>query len=408
MDIPLSNPDITELEKKAIIEVLDSPNLSLGPRLGEFEKIFREYVGTRYAIAVNSGTSGLHLCLHSLGLGPDNKIITSPFSFIASANSILMVGAEPVFVDIDPFTLNICTNKLEDKLHLTKKNGDTINALLPIHIFGRPCPMDEILKISKHFDLPIIEDSCEALGAEYLIQGKESKSIFEDSFSKKIKSQKSETSSKSPNWRKVGGLGRCGVFGFYPNKQITTGEGGMIVTDDEQVNKLCRSLRNQGRDKEGVWLKHARLGFNYRLSDISCALGIAQLSRIDEILQKRKKVADCYHKHLAEIKELKIPKERAGEKISWFVYVIQLSKKFTREDRDSILQDLRLKGISCGDYFPPIHLQPLYRDMGYKRGDFPVTESVSDRTIALPFFNNLREDQIKYICFQLKEIISRY
>ena len=395
MKIPLSNPDITKLEKKKVLEVLDTPNLSLGPKLNEFEEKFVDYVGSRYAIAVNSGTSGLHLCIRALDIKDGDGVLTAPFSFIASANCILFERAKPIFVDIDEKTLNIDVNKVEEKIKKLRNKNSKLRAILPVHMFGRPCEMDEIMELSNKYDLKVIEDSCEAIGAEYL------------STYRKESSVKNEKLRKNKNWRKVGTFGDCGVFAFYPNKQITTGEGGMIVTDNENIYKLCRSMRNQGRSENDGWLQHERLGYNYRISDINCALGIVQLERIGEILSKREKVAKLYNERLKEIEELITPQFDENKKISWFVYVVRLTNKYSQKDRDLILNKLKEKGIGCSNYFSPIHLQPFYRKMfGFKEGDFPVTEKVSQRTIALPFYNNLEEDHIDYVCKTLIKIIA--
>ena len=381
MKIPLSNPDITELEIKSVLEVLNTPYLSLGPKLDEFEKKFASFIGSKHAVAVNSGTSGLHLCVKALGIKDGDFVLTTPFSFISSANCVLFERAQPVFVDIDERTLNIDVNKLEDKIKELKAHDSGLKALLPVHIFGRPCEMDEIMELANKNGLAVIEDACEVLGAEYL------------SGQKKI-------------WRKVGTFGNCGVFAFYPNKQITTGEGGMIVTNDVDVYMTCRSLRNQGRTEGDRWLQHERLGYNYRISDINCALGIAQLERFDEIFTQRKKVAELYNERLREIDGIIIPQIEANKKISWFVYVIRLTNEYTRENRDFILKKLKVRGIACSNYFSPIHLQPFYKDMfGYEMGDFPVTERISERTVALPFYNKLTEEQVDFICENLNGII---
>ncbi len=395
MKIPLSNPDITELEKKKVLEVLNTSSLSLGPKLDEFEKKFAGYSGSKYAIAVNSGTSGLHLCIKALDIKDGDEVLTAPFSFIASANCILFERAKPVFVDIEEKSLNIDINKLWDTVKKLKDKSQKLKAFLPVHVFGVPCDLDEMMDLAKEYELKVIEDACEAIGAEYL-----SSYLTESNV-------KSEKLRKNKIWRKVGTFGDCGVFAFYPNKQITTGEGGMIITDDEDIYKLCISMRNQGRSNNDNWLQHERLGYNYRLSDINCVLGIAQLERIDEILAKRERVARLYNERLKKIEELIIPQLENNKKISWFVYVVRLTDKYSMEDRDLILNKLREKGIGCSNYFTPIHLQPFYRKMfGYKKGDFPITEKVSERTIALPFYNNLKEEQIDYICENLKKIIQ--
>ena len=375
MHIPLSSPDITEIEKKYVLDVLNTSNLSLGPKLPEFEARVADYVGTRYAVAVNSGTSGLHCCIKALGIGDDDLVITTPFSFVASANCILFERAKPVFVDIDPLTYNIDATRLEKTIHGLGPQASKLKALLPVHVFGHPCDMNKIGDIARKYNLKIIEDACEALGAEF-------------------------------NGKKVGTFGDCGVFAFYPNKQMTTGEGGVVITDKEYIASLCRSLRNQGRDDDSSWLAHARLGYNYRLSDINCALGIAQLERIDEILAKRARVAEMYNQRLKDLGGIRTPFKSKNIKMSWFVYVVLLDEKYNRDDRDKILLGLREKGIGCNNYFVPIHLQPFYMDMfGYRKGDFPVTEHTAERTIALPFYNNLQEHQIDYVVKNLKTLL---
>lgn len=391
LTVPLSSPDITDLERRRVLEVLQTPHLSLGPRLVEFEEKFARFIGSRYAIAVNSGTSALHLCVKALGLKKGDDVITTPFSFVASSNCVLFEGARPVFVDIDEKTWNIDVHKLGERIKKLIRTSKKLRSILPVHIFGRPCEIHEIRQLADRYGLKLIEDACEAIGAEI----KESPQGSGEA-----------GATKRSSWKKVGTFGDCGVFAFYPNKQMTTGEGGMIVTDNKKIFQLCRSLRNQGRSESGGWLQHERLGYNYRISDLNCALGIAQLERIDEILSKREKVAGFYNQKLKEIEELVIPQGQANKKISWFVYVIRLKDRYTQQVRDSILKKLKNKGIGCSDYFSPIHLQPFYRQLfGHKKGDFPVTEKISERTLALPFYNNLSEEQIEYVCQHLKEII---
>lgn len=370
--ISLSNPDITQKEIDAVIAVMKTSSLSLGPKLPEFEKNFANYIGVKHAIAVNSGTSGLHLCVRALGIEKGDEVITTPFSFIASANCILFEQAKPVFVDIREDTLNIDENEIENKI--TKKT----KAILPVHVFGYPSNMNKIRKIAKKHKLAIIEDACEGIGAEV-------------------------------NGKKVGSLGDCGVFAFYPNKQMTTGEGGMIVTNRDDIAELAGSMRNQGRDEGMGWLAHNRLGYNYRLSDINCALGLVQLKRINEILSKRAKVAGLYNEILSEIDEIILPPVNSGDiSRSWFVYVIRLIPEFSEEQRNEIIFELRARGIGCNVYFPAIHLQPFYvKSFGYKLGDFPATERISARTIALPFFNNLSATSVKQIKLALKDAIRK-
>jgi perosamine synthetase len=368
--IPLSSPDITNLEKEAVLGVLKTPNLSLGPKLKEFEEKIADFIGVKYAVGVNNGTSALHLIVKALGIKEGDEVITTPFSFVASSNCLLFERAKPIFVDIDPKTLNIDPNKIEEKI--TKKT----KAILAVDVFSHPADWDNILKISKKYKLYLIEDSAEALGSEY-------------------------------ENKKCGSFGDAAVLSFYPNKQLTTGEGGMILTDNKKIADFCRSAANQGRKiKGGKWLEHIMPGYNYRLDELSCALGVAQLKRIEEILKKRKRVAKMYNKRLESFPEIKIPYVAPKVKISWFIYVIKLSEKYSQKDRDRIVGEMAKKGIQCGTYFQPIHLQPFYRKMfRYKKGDFQTCESISQRTIALPFYNNLKEKEIDYIVKTLKEII---
>ena len=382
MNIPLSRPDITPTEKERVLEVLNTPQLSLGPKLAEFEGKFAHYIGSRYAVAVNSGTSGLHLCVRALGIKDADEVLTTPFSFVASANCLLFERAKPIFVDIDERTWNMDVDKLGKALKKRKASSNALKGILAVHVFGRPCAIYGMKKLASEYGLRLIEDACEAVGAE--TRGKQNQP-----------------------WRKVGTFGDCGVFGFYPNKQMTTGEGGMIVTDNANISKLCRSLRNQGRSENGGWLQHERLGYNYRISDINCALGIVQLERIGEILAQREKVARFYDERLKEIDGLLAAPLEVNKRISWFVYVVRLEDKYSRSQRDEVLARLKEKGIGCSNYFSPIHLQPFYKKtFGYKKGDFPVTEKVSERTLALPFYNRLEEGQVDYVCEQLKRIIQ--
>jgi len=369
--IYLSRPDITDKEIQAVCDVLKGPNLSLGPKLPEFEQAFAQYIGTKRAVAVNSGTSGLFLCLLSMGIGREDEVITTPFTFIATSNVIIMTGAKPVFVDIDPVTLNIDVSKVVSKI--TKKT----TAIMPVEVFGNPAGFDNLCEIADKHKLVVIEDCCEALGS-------------------------------SLNAKKAGTFGKMSVFAFYPNKQITTGEGGMILTNDDALADMCVSLRNQGRASAGGWLNHERLGYNYRLSDINCALGIAQLSRIDEIRRKRKQVAKWYQQSLADDERFIVPAEPTGCDVSWFVFVLRLADRFSREQRDKLLQLMRDAGIQVGDYFTPVHLQPfMVEQFGFKKGDFPITESVAERTIALPFYNNLTKDEVGIVCDELRRAADR-
>lgn len=357
--IPLSRPDIGEEEIRLVNEVLRTDWLSMGPKVGEFEKQFADYIGTEHAIAVNSGTSGLHLCMKSIGINKGDEVITSPFSFIASSNSVIFENGKPVFVDIDPHTLNIDPEKIEEAITRNTR------AILPVHVFGQPCKMDAIMDIAEENNLSVIEDACEAVGAEY-------------------------------NGRKAGTFGDASVFAFYPNKQMTTGEGGMIVTDNEDIAQSCRSMRNQGRSEKGEWLDHIRIGYNYRLDEMSCALGIGQLKRINELLDKRSRVANEYSKQLSGVEGVKTQYLDPKVKMSWFVYVVQVGEYI---DRNKVMVYLKEHGVSCRPYFTPIHLQPFYKKMfGYDEGDFPICEKVCNSTIALPFYGKMDKGTTEKVC----------
>ena len=388
MNIPLSKPDISEREVEYVTEVLRSGKLSLGPKLKEFEARFAAFAGTRYAVATNSGTSALHLCTRALGIGPQDEVITTPFSFVASTNCILYEGAVPVFLDIDPLTLNIDPKQLRRFLRqccgldsrrgvlVDKATGRVVKAILPVHVFGLPCDMDPIMDLAQQYGLSVIEDACEALGAEY-------------------------------RGRRVGTFGDAAVFAFYPNKQITTGEGGMIVTDSEEIAHLCQSLRNQGREQGSSWLRHDRLGFNYRLSDIHSALGIAQLERVEELMEARDRAASLYAQALGTNPSLQIPAEFDGFKRSWFVYVVQLNLPAPRAGRDRLMTRLRETGVECQAYFPAIHKQSYVA--GRARIPFgPLfrAESASDRCLAIPFFSGISDEEVQFVADNLSTILE--
>ena len=355
--IPLAHQDITQAEIDAVIGVLKSDRLSLGPQIPAFEAAVAERVGRKYGIAVNSGTSGLHLCVKAMGLTEGDEVITTPFSFVATTNCLLFEKVTPVFVDIDPVSYNMDPAAIEAAITPKTK------ALLPVEVFGNPACFDAYDAIARKHNLMLLEDCCEALGAT--IGG-----------------------------RPAGNFGEAGVFAFYPNKQITTGEGGMIVTDDETIRDLCVSWRNQGRATE-AWLAHARLGYNYRMSDIQAALGVVQMQRLDELLAGRRRVANAYDAALGDIDGLNLPPMHDRDSASWFVYVVRLDDAFSADDRDAILSHLQSKGVSCSNYFVPIHTQPYIVDMlDTAAGDFPLTERVAARTIALPFHTQITDSQI--------------
>ncbi len=367
--IPLARPNITQAEIDAVVEVLRSSNLSLGPKLPAFEDDFAVYCQRDHAVACSSGTAGLHLLMQAMEIGPGDEVITTPFSFIASANCVLLQEAKPVFVDIDSGTWNIDPDLVEAAVTPRTK------AVIAVDVFGQVAEMDRIIETAKQHGLRVIEDSCEALGSRY--QGKP-----------------------------AGSFGDASVFGFYPNKQITTGEGGMIVTGDAELARLCRSLRNQGRDTNGGWLAHPRLGYNYRLSDINCALGIAQLQRLAEIVEERNRVCALYRERLRDESRITMQEVHADAEVSWFVWVVRLADQYTQEDRDRILQTLQERGIGCSNYFAPIHLQPFYAErFGYRPGDFPICEALTGRTVALPFHHELTEGDVDRVCSEFCSLL---
>ncbi len=382
-EIPLSLPDISEVEEQLVLRTLRSGRLSIGPLVPEFEALVAARAGCRHAVAVSSGTCGLHLVMRSLNIGPGDEVITTPFSFIASANCILFVNAKPVFVDICPMSLNM------DPARVEKAITPRTKAILAVETFGNTAHMDAYRAIANRHEIPLIEDSCEALGAT--LKG-----------------------------RPAGSFGRAGVFGFYPNKQITTGEGGMVVTDDERLAEMCRSMRNQGRPlgwqgapaaggaAAGSWLRHERLGYNYRLSEVNAAIGVGQMRRFDEILGKRQRVAQQYISRLGGNPALVVPTVDPDVVMSWFVFVVRLSTNYAGEERDAIIKGMRNHDIGASDYFPCIHLQPFYREQfGFEPGMFPIAESVSQRTLALPFHNNLTEREIDLVCQTLDVMVQR-
>lgn len=370
-EIPLSRPDLDDADVEAVVEVLRTPNLSLGPTGPRFERALADYVGSKHAVSVNSGTSGLHLGVVALGLGEGDEVVTTPFSFVASTNCLLFERVRPVFADIDPVTLDLDPGAAEAAI------TPRTRALLPVHVFGRPCGIEALTSLARARQLRVIEDSCESLGS-------------------------------SVAGRMTGTFGDLGVFAFYPNKQMTTGEGGMIVTDDDRLAGLCRSLRNQGRGEGGGWLEHERLGYNYRLSDINSALGLSQLGRLEAFVAARQRVVDLYLDALRDIPEVIPPAPaRQGERISWFVFVIRLAEGFDRADRDAVLSGLRARGVACRNYFVPIHLQPFIQErLGTREGQFPVTEQVAKRAIALPFHNHLTESDVGQVVEALRQSIA--
>jgi perosamine synthetase len=387
MKIPLSAPDIRERELEYVNRVLSSNHLSMGPWIDKFEQRFAEYIGAKHAIAVNSGTSGLHLCVRALEIGPNDAVITTSFSFVASVSCFLYEGALPIFVDIDPVTLNLdpaavrdycknqCTRQANGTL-IDRQTGRVVKAILPVHVFGLPCPMDELMEIAGEYGLEIIEDSCEALGAEF-------------------------------DGKRTGTFGRAGVFAFYPNKQITTGEGGIITTDDQRIAELCRSMRNQGRDSDGAWLRHVRLGYNYRLSELHAALGLAQLERVDSILSSRAEVANRYTTMLRGQSQLQLLETNSRMKRSWFVYVVRFRSESPEKLRDHVRTFLRQKEIATQIYFTAIHQQPFYlKCQSGTVPSLPHTERAASECLAIPFHSRLSETETKVVCDSIREAIE--
>ncbi len=393
-EIPLSQPDISPLEESLVLEVLRSGRLSIGPMVEEFEHLVAQAAGAQHGVAVSSGTDGLYLVLRAMGIGPGDEVITTPFSFVASANVILHVGASPVFVDIEPASLNMDPDKLEAAI------TPNTRAILAVEAFGNPKHMDTYARIAARHEIPLIEDSCEALGTRL-------------------------------NNRPCGSFGRAGVFGFYPNKQITTGEGGMIVTDDQRLARVCKSLRNQGRPVPdanqrgrsgsvgsgatgghggalGSWLAHERLGYNCRLSEVAAAIGVGQMRRFSSLIAQRQRLARLYISKLLGREELIVPTIEEHTDMSWFVFVVRLATGWDAVTRDRIIASLRRHDVGAAAYFPCIHLQPFYRDLfGYKEGDFPIAESVSSRTIALPFYTHMTEREVDFVVQTLELMLDR-
>ena len=363
--IPLARPHIGERERELVMDVLRSDALACGEMVPAFERAFADRVGTRFAVACSSGTAGLHVALDRLGLGPGDEVITSSFSFIASANVILHERATPVFADIDERTFNVDPAAVEAAI------TPRTRAIVPIHIFGYPCDIEAVSRVAAEHGVPVVEDACEALGC-------------------------------SVDGRPVGSHGNPAVYGFYPNKQLTTGEGGMVTTDDEDVAADMRSLVNQGRSDNGDWLVHQRLGFNFRMDEMSAAVGLAQLEKLEFMLAERARVARRYGQQLAGIEGVELPYEGRHPR-SWFIYHVRLAGHI---DRASVIEAMAARGISTRPYLPAIHLQPEYRSLGMREGMLPVTERVSRSTLALPFFIQLQDEDVDHVCASLREVLE--
>lgn len=367
--IPLARPLIGEREKELVAETLDSRMLALGPRLPEFEAALAARVGAAHVSAVSSGTAALHLAIRACGVERGDRVVTTPFSFVASANCLLYEGAEPAFCDIDPRTLNA------DPAAAAAAVDERTTGLLPVHIFGYPADMPAFERLAAERGLWIVEDACEALGAVHA------------------------------DGPAVGARGNLATFGFYPNKQLSTGEGGALVSPSAEVKQRVDSERNQGRAPDLGWLDHDRLGFNYRLSDVACALGLAQLERLDAMLADRVRVAGLYGEALSGVEGLELPcPDREGDRRSWFVYVVQLPPGV---DRDETVRAMRERGIDTKPYLPAIHLMSFYRErFGHREGEFPVCEQVAARSLALPFFPELTEGEVTRVAQSLRELLS--
>ena len=356
--IPMARPNLGKRERELVNEVLDSDVLALGPMAQRFEQGLAELTGRRFGVSCSSGTAGLHMVVRSLGIGQGDEVITTPFSFVASSNCLLYEHARPRFVDIEPDSLGL------DPDAAAAAAGPQTVGILPVHVFGRPCRISELDVLAAQRGWHLIEDACEALGSSRL-------------------------------GRPMGTYGAASVFAFYPNKQITTGEGGVVVTDDAALADDLRSLRNQGRDADGTWLNHVQLGFNYRMDDLSAAIGLAQLERLHELQAGRARVAAAYERALAGVEGIQLPTTGPDEQVDWFVYVIRLDPDLDRQRLMAALADF---GVPSRPYFSPLHLQPLYRErLGHGPGDFPVTERIAASTLALPWSSLLADEDVAYV-----------
>ena len=365
--IPLAKPVIGKRERELVDAVLRSGQLSLGPMLARFERDWAERIGVRHAIASSSGTAGLHMCLHAAGVGPGDEVVTSSFSFVASANAVLFTGADVVFAEVDPRTFNMDPAAVEAAITPRTK------ALVIVDIFGYPAEIPALIEIAERHGLAIVEDACQSIDGDY-------------------------------DGKKLGTWGHPAVYGFYANKQLTTAEGGVILTDDDDLAMLLKSLSNQGRSDDGAWLVHSRLGFNYRLSDVHAAIGVAQLEHLDDMLADRERVAGWYQERVQETPGVE-PMFTGDQRRSWFVYAPRLAPGI---DRNAVIMELDAMEISAKPYLPCIHLQPFYQQQfGYRPGALPITEAISSSTIALPFFPEMTETQVDQVCIALATVLER-
>ena len=365
--IHMSFPDMDEADLKAVLEVLPTGRLSIGPKIEEFERAVAAHAGVPYAVGMSSGTAALHVAVKALGIGSGDEVLVPSFTFAASVNVILYERATPVFVDVEPDTYNL------DPADLERKVTPRTRAIMAVDVFGHPVEWDRVLEVARRHGLAVIDDSCEALGAEY-------------------------------RGRRLGPFGDAAAFAFYPNKQITTGEGGMLVTSDERIARVARSLRNQGRAEMGAWLEHERLGYNYRMDEMSAALGVSQLSRLESHIEKRRRVAGMYTERLSRFDWVRPPVVRPHVRMSWFVYVASLAEGL---DRGPVMEAVEARGVPVRAYFSPIHMQQYIRtECGLTPPDLPVTEAVARRTIALPFHNNLPEAHVDRVVAALEQAVA--
>lgn len=364
----MSSPDIDEADVQAVADVVRSGRLALGPCAAAFESGLAQYTGVGHGVAVSSGTAALHLLVRALGLRDGDEVIVPSFTFAASINALLYERAVPVFVEVEPDTGNLDPQDLERRI------TSRTRAVMVVDVFGHPAEWDAISAVAHRHRLTIIDDACEALGARY-------------------------------RGRRLGSFGRAAAFAFYPNKQLTTGEGGLVVTDDGELAELLRSLRNQGRDAMGSWLDHQRLGYNYRMNEMSAALGVSQLARIDRLLERRQRVAELYADRLRGSAAIRAPATRPHVEVSWFVYVVTLESGI---DRDRVMHELSGQGVPTRAYFPPAHLHPYMRQaFGYRGGELPVTEALAQRTLALPFHGQITADDVDRVVSTLERAVER-
>lgn len=367
-NIPMASADITEAEVNAAAEVVRSGRLALGKKIEEFEAQFRELTGRKHAIACSSGTAGLHLAMMGFGIGPGDEVLVPSYTFVASVNCILFVGATPVFVDCNTDDYSICIDDAKKKI--TNKT----KAIVTVDVFGHPSKLDKLEELCKKHNLKLVDDSCEAIGAEL-------------------------------NGKPVGSFGDIASFAFYPNKQITTGEGGMIVTDDDLLATKMRALMNQGRGSMGQWLSHIYLGYNFRMSEVQAAIGVEQVKRLDEILKKRENAAKLYLEELKDTPNIKTQFIAPNAKMSWFVFVVTLDDGI---DRDEVIKSLNDESISARAYFTPIHGQPYLKNYEIRGHDsLPNTLNIGKRTLALPFYGKILKEEVKYICDHLKAAVAK-